>query len=173
MAIREKLDRQGFTLLELMLTLLLCSFLVLTYTTMVAKSLKYWQYHIEQVRIHENLHYALHYVEKNLRQFNQQEINYVSEIKQIKGENSQGEPSYMDFRGDILHNRNTYLYYQKGKRQIHINRNREHNVLARNIDQLDIEEIVSGSLIKVSIGTVDTQGEKHVLESKIRINPRR
>ncbi|NBG88791.1 prepilin-type N-terminal cleavage/methylation domain-containing protein [Isachenkonia alkalipeptolytica] len=173
MKIRNRLDSKGFTLLELMLTLLLSSLLILTYATIVLQSVQYWQYHIEQVRVHENLQYALHYIEKNIRQFNQQEIQYIPDMKQIISRNSQGELSYMDFSGENLNQWNTYLYYQKGNRRLLINRKRENNVLAQDIDQLIIKEVQSGALIEVSISSKDTQGKEHTLKSQIRISPRR
>lgn len=167
------LNHKGFTILELMLVLLLCSLLVFVYTGVVSQSIHYWQENIEQVRINENLQYSLHYIEKNIRQFNQQQIEYFSEIQQIKSENSQGQTSYMDFSGKMIHNRNTYLYYHAGNRQLRINRNTEHNVLAKDIDQVRIIEVIPGNLIEVSLSSFDKNGKEHTLKSKIRIRARR
>ncbi len=173
MRTEKTLNNKGFTLLELMLVLLLCSLLIFVYTTIVSQSINYWQENIEQIHIHENLQYSLHYIEKNLRQFNQQQIKYYPNIQQIESENSQGQTSYMDFSGRVIYNTNTYLYYHKGNRQLRINRNTEHNILAINIDQVNVREVIPHTLIEVSLSTFDKNGKEHTLKSKIRINARR
>lgn len=170
---KKVLNNNGFTLLELMLVLLLCSLLVSVYIGIVSQSLNYYQENIEKIRIHENLQYSLHFIEKNLRQLDQQQIEYSSEIKQITSENSQGQPSYMDFSGKKSYYKNTYFYYHSGNRQLRINRDREHNVLAINIDQVKIREVIPGNLVEISLSSYDSHGKEHSLKSKIRINARR
>lgn len=164
---------KGFTLLEVILVLFLCSLLVSSYISISSQTLTYWQEHIEQVRIHENLQYSLHYIEKNIRQLNQQNIEYFPSIKQIKGENSQGETSYLDFSGRKIDNLNTYLYFHEGYKQLRVNRNRENNVLATNINQVEVKEIIPGKLIEITLSSLNNQGKVYTLRSQIRILPRR
>lgn len=173
MRIVKILNNQGVTLLELILVLLLCSLLVSLYIGIVSQSIHYWQEKIEEIRIHENLQYSMHFIEKNLRQFNQQQLEYFPDILQIRSENSQGETSYMDFSGKIIYHYNTYLYYHAGNRQLRINRNKEHNVLAQNIDNIEVREIIPDILLEVTISSFDKQGEMYSLKSKIRICSRR
>jgi prepilin-type N-terminal cleavage/methylation domain-containing protein len=170
---KKILNTEGFTLLEMMLTLFISSLLVFIYITLNSQSITYWQENIEKIRINENLQYSLHYIEKNLRQFDQQHIEYFPELLQLKSENSQGQTSYMDFSGRIIYTRNTYLYYHAGNRQLRVNRNTEHNVLARDIDQVNVREIIPGTIIEVSLSTFDKQGVEHTLKSTIRIGSRR
>lgn len=173
MKMSKLLNNKGFTLLELMLVLLLCSLLVSVYIGVISQAISYWQEHIEQIRISENLQYSMHFIEKNLRQLDQQQITFSSDIQQIMSKNSQGQTSYMDFSGRKIYNINTYFYYYAGNRQLRINRNREHNVLATNIDQVEIREIIPNKLIEVSLSSFDKQGKKHTIKSKIRIKARR
>jgi len=167
------LNNKGFTLLELMLVLLLCTLLVSVYIGIVSKVLEYWQEKNEEIRIHENLQYSLHFIEKNLRQLDQQQIEYFPESMQIISNNSLGQTSYMDFSGKMCYMENTYFYYHAGNRQLRINRKNEHNVVSINIDQVRIRELVPGTLVEVTLSSFDKYGKEHVLSSKIRISPRR
>ena len=167
------LNNNGFTLLELMLALLLCTLLVSVYIGIVSQIIDYWQEKNEEIHIHENLQYSLHFIEKNLRQLDQQQIEYSSGILQIISKNSQGQTSYMEFSGKMTYNSNTYFYYHAGNRQLRINRNTEHNVVAIDIDQVKIREIIPGALVEVTLSSFDKHGKEHTLTSKIRISTRR
>lgn len=173
MKLRNLSNDYGFTLLELILVLFLCSLLTSYYVGMVSHSINYWQESIERIRVYENLQYSLHFIEKNIRQFDQQKMEYCPDILQIKSENSQGQISYMDFSGNMIYHFNTYMYYHAGNRQLRINRNTEHNVLALDIHGVSVREVIPGTLLEISLSSRDKYGKEHTLTTKIRINHRR
>lgn len=112
-----------------------------------------------------DVHLASKYIEKRLREFNQEDIIFDSDKNIFQGKNYKNEDTWVDLSGKMSLKKNTMIYFYKPTKEIRVNKNRENNVLCGNIGDVTVNELIEGRLIEIEI-TAYTTG----YSTKIKLN---
>lgn len=124
-----------------------------------------YKHYMDTWQIKHDVHIALKYIEKRLREFNQVDIVFDSDKNIFRGKNYKNESARVDLSGNISYKMNTMVYFYKSKGEIRFNKNNEHNVLADNIKDVTVNELVEGQLIEIEVIPNKTE-----YSDKIRLN---
>lgn len=128
-------------------------------------TMKSYSYHTDGLQEEHQVDYTLKYIEKRLREFNQQNIIFDSTQNIFKGKNDIDENAFIDLGGKTSYKKNTMIYFYRSRQEIRVNKNTEHNVLVKQIEDIIVRELVEGKLIEIEV--IAAGGE---YSNKIKLN---
>lgn len=146
-----KNQEAGFTLIESLVSITLISIILIGIFSVFNFTIRSYKNYIENLEIEHGVNYTLRYIEKRLREFNQENIIFDSEKNLFIGERHNGQKAYIDLSGRVSHRGNTLLYFYRATRQVRVNKNQENNVLVGKIDDIIVRELVEGKLIEIEV----------------------
>lgn len=166
-----KNNRQGLTLVEVLVSFTLLSIIMLTFFQFNFFIISNNRAQAQALETEQNLRQAMEFIEKRLREMDSQTLQYVPAQQTFKARmNRPGGPGHItvwvDFSGHNRNRLNTWLYHDRTSGTLRISKNGEHNVLHRHIDTVKVEELSPGSLIKITLtSTARTTGNTHATVS--------
>ncbi|AOY77055.1 PilW family protein [Clostridium formicaceticum] len=144
-------SNRGITLVEVLLAMTLFAIILMSLITILTQYISYYRDYHERLAIKQSTRLALNYIEKRIRECNHQQMIYHAESQTIEGQNSMQERVWVDLSGQIRYEENTLLYFNRTTGELRVNKNKEHNVLVRNIKEIIIREIIEGRLIEIEV----------------------
>ena len=153
---RQGSASSGLTLIEVMISFALLSLILATTFTFNLFILTQNRAQAEAFQEEQNLRLAMEAIEKRLREMDQQTLTYHPQQQTFKAQMKRpSQPGtmnvWMDFSGLNRNRLNTWLYFHRDSGTLRVNKNKEHNVLHYGIEDVVIEELEPGSLIKVTL----------------------
>ncbi|WP_129597754.1 prepilin-type N-terminal cleavage/methylation domain-containing protein [Anaerophilus nitritogenes] len=139
-------NNKGFTLIEALLSLTLFSIIIGSFTYFFLFQFKNCNRQLRILNDRQNVHEVLLHIQRNIRECNQQQIVYDSKIKVFELKNDQNETVYIDLSGYKNHSSNTLLYFYKNNKELRTNKNKENNVVIKNIEDIYVHEIIKKNL---------------------------
>ncbi len=158
------INQKGLTLIEVIISFALLSLIMLAVFQFHFFIIVNSKAQAETMETEQNLRQAMGFIEKRLREMDNQTLQYVPAQQTFKSRMKRTDGPgqitvWMDFSGRIRNSLNTWLYHDKTSKTLRVSKNREHNVLHLNIDTVEVEEITPGSLIKITLtSTPDHKG---------------
>lgn len=108
---------------------------------------------------------ALKYIEKGLRELNQEDIIFDSNKNIFQSKNCNNENVWVDLSGKKSLKKNSLIYFYRITKEIRVNKNNENNVLCGNIDNVTVNELIEGQLIEIEV-----IADKIEYSDKIKLN---
>lgn len=155
----------GYILVEYIVSISLISIILISTSILFYFVFSSYKHHTETWETEHDAQIVLKYIEKRLREFNQENIIFDDKKNVFQGKTHENKSVWVDLSGEISNRTNTLIYFYKAKREIRVNKNNEHNVLSSNIKDVIITELVEGKLIEVEVITGGTN-----YSSKIKLN---
>lgn len=147
-----KNQQGGFTLIESMISIVLISIIMVGAFLLFSSACNNYKHYIDSLQTKHDVDITLKYIEKRLREFNQEDIIFDSKKNIFQGKNYDNKVVWVNLSGEIPQNRNmTLIYFDKSKKKVGVNKNQEHNVLARNIGDIIVNELVEGRLLEIEV----------------------
>lgn len=156
---------KGFILMENIISIALISIIIISISFLFCFVLNSYKHYIELWQTEHDADITLKYIEKRLREFNQESIIFYSKENIFKGKNYDNKNMWIDLSGKKPLGNNRLIYFYKSKKEIRVNKNNEHNVLTDNIEDVIINELVEGQLIEIEVIT-----NKSNYSKKIKLN---
>ncbi|WP_041719142.1 PulJ/GspJ family protein [Alkaliphilus oremlandii] len=148
-----KRSKEGFVLIELVLSILLFSTILVSMSTLFNSTYQSYRSYTERLAFKYDAQIVLKYIEKRIMECNQESIIYYKDKNIFEGRNMDNKILYVDLSGALSYKENTMINFYKPKNEIRVNKNRENNVLNNNIKEIIITEIVEGELIEFEVIT--------------------
>ncbi|ABR48638.1 hypothetical protein Amet_2485 [Alkaliphilus metalliredigens QYMF] len=166
----KRLHRQeGLTLIEVLIAMTIGSMIVIlsiSYLNIVVRGYITQQ---DTLRVERNMRFALNYIEKRIRECDQNQIIYHSDTRTIEGRNYDNQSIWIDLSGNKRSQPNTLIYFYKDTGELRVNKNNENNVLVNMINDIIVNELVEGKLIEIEIFG---HGSSHPIKTILRLtNP--
>lgn len=139
--------------------------IIISTSSLFSLALNNYKRYTDIRQVKHDVHIASKYIEKNLREFNQEDIIFNSNKNIFQGKNYNNENVRIDLSGQISYKTNTMIYFYKYRGQVRVNKNGEHNVLCENIDDIIVNELIEGQLIEIEI-----VADKVEYSAKIKLN---
>lgn len=152
---------QGLTLIEVMISFLLLSLLLMTMATSSSFIQKSSQQQMQQLRCEQNIRHGIIAIEKRFQQSNQQRIAYRKDqqlfISELYDEDKD-EWYRVFFRFDGYHTtrKNTWLYFHRASGTLRVNLNGEHNVLLSGIGLIETDVLLPDRLVRITVHCKET-----------------
>lgn len=143
--------QKGFTLIECIVSIALISIIIINASSVLSFAINSYKHYTETWQVEHNQQLALKYIEKRLKEFNQESIIFDSKNNIFQGTRHNGQIGYVDLSGKISYNKNTMIYFYKTRKEVRVNKNSEHNVLVSNIDDVIVNELIEGKLIEIEV----------------------
>lgn len=158
------INQRGLTLIEVMISFALLSLIMLTVFQFNFFIMANNRTQAQTMEAEQNLRQAMAFIEKRLREMDTQTLQYVPAQQTFKARmqrpDGPGQMTvWMDFSGKNRNRLNTWLYHDETSKTLRVSKNREHNVLHLNINEVEVEEIKPGSLIKITLTSSTAQHE--------------
>lgn len=157
-------NKKGITLIEIIISLSLCSIITMATLTMLKLHLKDYHYVTTKIGSKLNLINAMDIIEKNIRGLNLVNIKYDEHL--MKFESYKLTPvnnninEYVILNGKYCTSRNVLLYYRKSLKQLRTNINNEQNVVARHIKTVNVKKKSEKNIYEIFIE--DTMGNSEI-----------
>ena len=126
--------------------------------------------HTDLWQIKHDVHIASKYIEKSLREFNQEDIIFDSDNNIFRGKNYDNKDIWVYLNGKKSLKTNTPIYFYDATREIRVNKNNEHNVLCGNIDAVIVNELIEGKLIEIEVAAYRTE---YSVKTRLNLNYRK
>ncbi|NMA03776.1 MAG: hypothetical protein GX925_03615 [Clostridiales bacterium] len=152
-------------MIECIISIALISIIIISSSLLFSFALNSYKYYTDTWQIKHDVHITLKYIEKNLREFNQENIIFDSSKNMFQGKNYNNDNVLIDLSGEISQVKNTLIYFCRAEKQTRVSKNREHNVLCDNIGDIIINELIEGRLIEIEV-----IADKIEYSAKIRLN---
>lgn len=148
--------KKGLTLIEIIISFALLSIILLTVFTMSAFVMKENRHQADVLKDGQVLRESLDLIEKRLREMNRYAVTYLPEEKTFQcvmkvPESNQPVTVRVDLSGKTRSAHHTWVYFNRNTSSLMVNKKGEHNVLSREIADLDVKEIVPGRLFEISL----------------------
>ncbi len=149
------IKEKGYILIELILSISFIAIILTSISVLFFSSFKTYEHKTKSLNAKHDAQIVLKYIEKRLKEFNQEDIIYDVENKTFKGKRSDNRIALINLSGKLSMKPNTLINFYKNKNQVRINKNSENNVLSNNIEGINVNEIVKGNLIEIEVITKD------------------
>ena len=113
--------------------------------------------HTELLQTRHDVHIASRYIEKSLREFNQEGIIFDSDNNIFQGKDYSDKDAWVYLSGKKSVKINTLIYFYDATKEIRVNKNNEHNVLCGNIRNVTVNELIEGKLIEIEVTAYKTE----------------
>lgn len=157
--------QKGFTLIEAIISIALITIIITAASSLFALAFNGYKRYTDTRQIKYDVHIASKYIEKGLREFNQEDIIFDSDKNIFQSKNCDCDNVWVDLSGKKSLKKNTLIYFYRTTKEIRVNKNGEHNVLCGNIDDVTVNELIEGQLIEIEV-----IADKIEYSNKIRLN---
>jgi len=144
-------NQQGLTLIETLIAMTLSSIILMIAINQLNLALKSYTTQRNTLKAQRNMQFAMNYIEKRIRELDQNEIIYHGEIQTIEGKDYKQAKAWIDLSGNTRSSLNTLIYFYRDRGELRVNKNRENNVLVEEIKEVTVREITEGALIEILI----------------------
>ena len=156
-------QQTGFTLIECIVSIVFIFIIITSIFLLFSFAFNNYKHYIDSRQIKHDVHITLKYIEKRLKEFNQEDIifdrqEYISGKIMIKS-------VWVDLSGKKSFKTNTMIYFYRPTKEIRVNKDKEHNVLCGNIGDIIVNELVEGQLIEIEV-----IADKIEYSAKIKLN---
>jgi prepilin-type N-terminal cleavage/methylation domain-containing protein len=162
---RVKNRPKGFTLIESIISITLVSIIIILTFSLFSFALNSYKRYTDIRQIKYDVHMALKYIEKGLRELNQEDIIFDSNKNIFQSKNCNNENVWVDLSGKKSLKKNSLIYFYRITKEIRVNKNNENNVLCGNIDNVTVNELIEGQLIEIEV-----IADKIEYSDKIKLN---
>ncbi len=157
--------QKGFTLIECVTSIALISIIMTGTFLLFSFVFDSYNHYIDFQQVKHNVHITLKYIEKRLKEFNQESIVFDSDTNIFQGKRYDDKTVRVDLSGEKSFKTNTMIYFYKPKNEIRVNKNGEHNVLSCGIEDIIVRELVKSRLIEIEV-----IADKAEYSAKIKLN---
>ncbi|MGI6426656.1 MAG: prepilin-type N-terminal cleavage/methylation domain-containing protein [Natronincolaceae bacterium] len=148
---RVRDGQNGFTLIESIISIALTSIIIIITSSLFSFTLNSYKRYTDTRQIKYDVHIASKYIEKGLKEFNQEDIIFDSEKNIFQSKNCNNENIWVDLSGKKSLKKNTLIYFYRTTKEIRVNKNNENNVLCGNIYNVVVNELIEGRLIEIEV----------------------
>ncbi|MDW7670631.1 MAG: prepilin-type N-terminal cleavage/methylation domain-containing protein [Bacillota bacterium] len=154
-------NRKGLTLIEVIISLSLLSLVLVTFFTCGLFALNQHLQQSKQLRADRNLRISVDLIEKRLREMDRQQIEYkpssqVFEARMNIPNSSLKADVRVDLSGKSSSNHNTWIYFDRASGSLRTNKAGEHNVQIPGIENIDVNEVITGQLFLITLTGAET-----------------
>ncbi|MGB4313205.1 MAG: prepilin-type N-terminal cleavage/methylation domain-containing protein [Natronincolaceae bacterium] len=165
MAWKVKNRQKGFTLIESIISVALISIITIITSSLFSFAFNSYKRYTDTRQIKYDVYIASKYIEKGLKEFNQEDVIFDSDKNIFQSKNCNNENVWVDLSGKKSLKKNTLIYFYRVTKEIRVNKNNEHNVLCGNIDDVAVNELIEGRLIEIEV-----IADKIEYSNKIKLN---
>ncbi|SES71240.1 hypothetical protein SAMN05660297_00349 [Natronincola peptidivorans] len=144
-------NNKGLSLIEVILSMSIFCCILLGLISFMMQNITIQHHLVKSLTPQQNTRFALNYIEKRIRECNQQSLIYHSTEKLIEGKNHENETIWIDLSGNKRNHYNTLLYYYAEKGELRVNKNGEHNVLIDEIEDILVTEVIENQLLAIEV----------------------
>ena len=146
-----KNKQEGFTLVECIVSIALISIIMIGISLILSFALNSYGRHIVLWQTKHDVYIASKYIEKSLREFNQEDIIFDSNNNIFQGKDYDNKSAWVYLSGKRSFKTNTLIYFYNDTKEIRVNKNNENNVLCGNIGNVIVNELIEGKLIEIEV----------------------
>ena len=126
--------------------------------------------HTDLWQTKHEVYIASKYIEKSLREFNQEDIIFDSDNNIFQGKDYNDKDAWVYLSGKRSFKTNTLIYFYDATKEIRVNKNNENNVLCGNIGNVTVNELIEGKLIEIEITAYKTD---YSVKTRLNLNYRK
>lgn len=158
-------QQKGFTLIECIVSIVFIFIIITSIFLLFSFAFNNYKHYIDSRQIKHDVHITLKYIEKRLKEFNQEDIIFDGDKNIFQGKNYDNKSVWVDLSGKKSFKTNTMIYFYRPTKEIRVNKDKEHNVLCGNIGDIIVNELVEGQLIEIEV-----IADKIEYSAKIKLN---
>lgn len=144
--------------------------IIISTTLMFSFAFNNYRRHTDHWQTKHDVHIASKYIEKSLREFNQENIIFDSDNSIFQGKDYSDKDAWVYLSGKKSFKTNTLIYFYDATKEIRVNKNNENNVLCGNIDNVTVNELIEGKLIEIEVTAYKTE---YSVKTRLNLNYRK
>lgn len=162
----DKNRQKGFTLIEVIISIALITIIITATSSLFALATNSYKRYTDTWQVKHDVHTALKYIEKGLKEFNQEDIIFDSDKNIFQSKNCDNKNVFVNLSGKVPRKQDiSLIYFNRPEKRVGVNKNGEYNTLANDIDDIKVNELIEGQLIEIEVVT-----DKIEYSNKIRLN---
>lgn len=165
-----KNKQKGFTLIECIVSIALISMIMISISLILSFALNSYGRHTDDWQTKHDVYIASKYIEKSLREFNQEDIIFDGDNNIFQGKDYDNKSAWVYLSGKRPFKTNILIYFYDDTKEIRVNKNNENNVLCGNIGNVTVNELIEGKLIEIEVTAYKTG---YSVKTRLNLNYRK